>query len=48
MLDVGVTFLLVDSWIVASKEGPYQDRPLLYPFEHFLSLLWSCFSPGSA
>ena len=30
------------------KEGPYQDRPLLYPFHHFLSLLWSCFSPGSA
>ena len=28
------------------KEGPYQDRPLLYPFHHFLSLLWSCFSPG--
>ena len=31
-----------------SKEGPYQDRPLLYPFHHFLSRLWSCFSPGSA
>ena len=31
-----------------AKEGPYQDRPLLYPFHHFLSLLWSCFSPGSA
>ena len=31
-----------------TKEGPYQDRPLLYPFHHFLSLLWSCFSPGSA
>ena len=30
------------------KEGPYQDRPLLYPFHHLLSLLWSCFSPGSA
>ena len=30
------------------KEGPYQDRPLLYTFHHFLSLLWSCFSPGSA
>ena len=30
------------------KEGPYQDWPLLYPFHHFLSLLWSCFSPGSA
>ena len=32
----------------AGKEGPYQDRPLLYPFHHFLSLPWSCFSPGSA
>ena len=31
-----------------SKKGPYQDRPLLYPFHHFVSLLWSCFSPGSA
>ena len=30
------------------KKGPYQDRPLLYPFHHFLSLLWSCFSPDSA
>ena len=30
------------------KEGPYQDRHLLYPFHHFLSRLWSCFSPGSA
>ena len=28
--------------------GPYQDQPLLYPFHHFLSLLWSCSSPGSA
>ena len=31
-----------------TKEGPYQDQPLLYPVHHFLSLLWSCFSPGSA
>ena len=30
------------------KEGLYQDWPLLYPFHHFLSLPWSCFSPGSA
>ena len=30
------------------KEGLYQNRPLLYPFHHFLSLLWSCLSPGSA
>ena len=36
------------AFIVPKKEGPYQDRPLLYPFHHFLSLLWSCFSPGSA
>ena len=28
------------------KEGPYQDRPLLYPFHP--SLPWSCSSPGSA
>ena len=33
---------------MAKEEGPYQDRPLLYPFHHFLSLLWSSFSPGSA
>ena len=31
-----------------TNEGPYQGRPLLYPFHHFLSLLWSCFSPRSA
>ena len=30
------------------KECLYQDRPLPYPFHRFLSLLWSCFSPGSA
>ena len=36
------------SGVYTTKEGPYQDRPLLYPFHHFLSLLWSCFSPGSA
>ena len=30
------------------KEGPYQDRPLLYPFHHNPSLLGSCSSPGSA
>ena len=38
----------VHDFTAHSKEGPYQDRPLLYPFHHFLSLLWSCFSPGSA
>ena len=42
----------LDNWAgrltPCSTEGPYQDRPLLYPFHHFLSLLWSCFSPGSA
>ena len=32
----------------ATKEGPYQDRPLLYPFHHNPSLLGSCSSPGSA
>ena len=30
------------------KEGPYQDRLLLYPFHHIPSLLGSCSSPGSA
>ena len=30
------------------KEGPYQDRPLLYPFHQNPSLLGSCSSPGSA
>ena len=30
------------------REGPYQDRHLLYPFHHCPSLPWSCFSPGSA
>ena len=31
-----------------TKEGPYQDRPLLYPFRHNPSLPGSCSSPGSA
>ena len=31
-----------------SKEGPYQDRPLLYPCHHNPSLLGSCSSAGSA
>ena len=31
-----------------STEGPYQDRPLLCPFHHNLSLRGSCSSPGSA
>ena len=30
------------------KEGPYQDRPLLFPFHHNPSLPGSCSSPGSA
>ena len=30
------------------KEGPYQDRPLLFPFRHSPSLPGSCSSPGSA
>ena len=33
---------------IAPKEGPYQNRPLLYPFHHIPSLLGSCSSPGSA
>ena len=36
------------TFLLPPKADPYQDRPLLYPFHHFLSLLWSCFSPGSA
>ena len=30
------------------KEGPYQDRPLLFPFHHNPSLPGSCSSPRSA
>ena len=40
--------LIVLIVFLPSKEGLYQDRPLLYPFHHFMSLLWSCFSPDSA
>ena len=39
---------IITSTFFNTKEGPYQDRLLLYPFHRFLSLLWSCFSPGSA
>ena len=40
--------VLVDTGSQVSKEGPYQDRPLPYPFHRFPSLLWFCSSPGSA
>ena len=46
MLLVGVVLAMPQEGVC--KECSYQDRPLLYPFHHPLSLLWSCFSPGSA
>ena len=59
MVSSGFAALITPEWVVVvttymggscgpSKEGPYQDRPLLYPFHHNPSLLGSCSSPGSA
>ena len=36
------------AYVRFTKDGPYQDGPLLFPFHHNPSLLGSCSSPGSA